>query len=331
MAGNKGVLVYCEFAGGNPAPISLELLGAGRRLANDLGAELSAVVIGSGNSAMAAQLPEYGTDRVYVADNPLCKDYLSEIYLKAFLKVIEQAAPAIILLGQNAVGKDLAPWLAFQLNSAASMDCTGLEIEAASKRLLMTKPVYGGNAQAVQMIESDPQIATVRAKAIPAAAREPGRQGAVVNVALEMDPAAVKTKILERKIESTTGVKLEDARVVVSGGRGIGSADGFKQLAEIAAILKGAVGATRPPCDNKWVEDNRQIGLTGKVVSPDLYLAVGLSGASQHLSGCSGARVILAINKDPEANIFKAAHYGLVADWKLVLPALKTKLKEAVG
>jgi electron transfer flavoprotein alpha subunit len=211
------------------------------------------------------------------------------------------------------------------------MDCVAVEIDPASKRLLMTKPVYGGNAQAVQVCESDPQIATVRAKAVAPLARDAARQGQIIKVAAEIDAAAIKIKVLERKAEATTGIKLEDARVVVSGGRGMGSLAGFKQLEDIAAILKAAMGATRPPCDNKWISDTQQIGLTGKVVSPDLYIAVGISGASQHLSGFSGAKVIVAINKDPEANIFKVAHYGIVADWKAVLPAFTAKLKEVAG
>ena len=246
-------------------------------------------------------------------------------------KVVQQVAPEIILLGQTAAGRDLAPWLAFHLNTGATMDCTALEIDPATKRLLMTRPVYGGNAQAVQVCEASPQIATVRAKAMAPLAKDNARQGQVINVAAGIDPAAIKTKVLERKIEAAAGVKLEDARVVVAGGRGMGSADGFKQLEEIAGLLKGAVGATRPPCDNKWIADSQQIGLTGKIVSPDLYIAVGLSGASQHLSGFSSSKVIVAINKDPEANIFKVAHYGIVADWKTVLPAFTAKLKEVAG
>ncbi len=162
-------------------------------------------------------------------------------------------------------------------------------------------------------------------------AKESTRQGQVIKVAAGIDPAAIKTRVMERKVEAAAGVKLEEARVVVSGGRGMGSADGFKQLEEIAGVLKGAVGATRPPCDKKWIADTQQIGITGKVVSPDLYIAVGLSGASQHVSGFSSAKVIVAINKDPEANIFKVAHYGIVADWKTVLPAFTAKLKEVAG
>jgi electron transfer flavoprotein alpha subunit len=193
----------------------------------------------------------------------------------------------------------------------------------------MTKPVYGGNAQSVQVCDVDPQIATVRSKAMTPLARDESRKGEIITMSAGIDPASVRTRLLERKIEST-GIKLEDAHVIVTGGRGIGGPDGFKQLEELARILKGAVGASRPACDNKWVPDSLQVGLTGKIVSPDLYIAVAVSGSSQHLSGCSGSKVIVAINKDAEANIFKVAHFGIVADWKKALPAFTNKVKELV-
>jgi electron transfer flavoprotein alpha subunit len=210
------------------------------------------------------------------------------------------------------------------------MDCVALSIDPATKRMLQTKPVYGGNALAIQICESDPQIATVRSKAMAPLEKDAARKGEIINVPGAFDPAKIRTRVVDRKIEAAAGVKLEDARVVVTGGRGIGGAEGFKQLEELARALKGAVGASRPACDNKWVSDTLQVGLTGKIVSPDLYIAVAVSGSSQHLSGCSGARVIVAINKDPEANIFKVAHYGIVADWKKALPAFTAKVKELV-
>jgi electron transfer flavoprotein alpha subunit len=306
------------------------MLGGGSRLSLASGGELSAVLIGGNISGLAPEAIAFGAQKVYVVEDPALKDYSIEPYLIAIEKVIKQVIPQIILLGQTAVGRDLAPWLAFRLDSAATMDCLALEIDSTTQRMLMTRPVYGGNAQAVEVCEVDPQIATVRSKALVALARDNSRQGQVINIAAGIDPAEVKTRVLERKIQATAGVKLEDARVVVAGGRGIGGVAGFEQLEEVARLLKGAVGATRPPCDNKWIADSRQIGLTGKVVSPDLYIAVGLSGASQHLSGFSSAKVVVAINKDPEANIFKVAKYGIVADWKAVLPAFAASLKVAV-
>jgi electron transfer flavoprotein alpha subunit len=198
--------------------------------------------------------------------------------------------------------------------------------------MLQTKPVFGGNALSVQYCQTDPQIATLRVKALTPSEKDTNRQGEVINMPANTDATkSIRTKILDRKVETAPGIKLEDAKVIIAGGRGIGSAEGFKQLEELAKILKGAVGASRPPCDNKWVPDNLQIGLTGKIVSPDLYIAVALSGASQHVSGCSGSKVVVAINKDPEANIFKVAHYGIVADWNKALPAFTAKVKQLMG
>jgi electron transfer flavoprotein alpha subunit len=331
MSANKCVLVYCEAAAGKLANIAVELLGAGGCLASAAGGELAAVLIGSGLDAPAREAIACGAQKVYQVDDPYLKDYATEPYLAVLEKVVRQVSPEIVLLGQTAAGRDLAPWLAFHLDTGATMDCTGLEIDPASKRLLMNRPVYGGNAQVVQVCETDPQIATVRLKAMVPAAKDSSREGQVVDISAEIDPAAFKTKVVERKVEASAGVKLEEARVVVSGGRGMGGQPGFKQLEEIAGLLKGAVGATRPPCDKGWIQDTQQIGLTGKVVSPDLYIAVGLSGASQHLSGFSSSKLIVAINKDPAANIFRVAHYGIAGDWKAVLPALAAKLKESAG
>jgi electron transfer flavoprotein alpha subunit len=324
---NTGVLVHGEVSGGKLAPVAAELLGAGRRLAAELGQELSAVLIGSDIGGPAGEAIAFGADTVYVVDDPSLKDYATEPYLTAMEKVVQQALPSIVLLGQTSSGRDLAPWLAFRLDTGATMDCMALEIDPATKRLLMTRPVYGGNAQAVQVCKTDPQIAAVRLKAMAPSPKDDARQGRVINVAAAIDQASLRVKVLERKIEPTTGTRLEDARVVVAGGRGIGSADGFRQLEELAGLLQGAVGATRPPCDARWVPNSQQVGITGKIVSPDLYIAVALSGASQHVSGFFSSRVVVAINKDPEANIFKVAHYGIVADWKTVLPHLIAELR----
>jgi electron transfer flavoprotein alpha subunit len=330
VADYKDVLVHCETAEGKLMPISTELLGAGSKLAHDLGEKLCAVLIGSNVSGLAQEAIAFGADKVYVVDDPLLKDNLTDACLLAIDKVVKQAMPQIILFGQTPLGRDLAPRLAFKLNTAASLDCVALSIDPNSKRLLQTKPVYGGNAQAIFTCDSNPQVATVRSKAMSPLARDANRKGEVITVAAGLDASAIKSKLLERKVEAAAGIKLEDAHVIITGGRGIGNVEGFQQLEELAKLLKGAVGASRPPCDNGWVSDNLQIGLTGKIVSPDLYIAVALSGSSQHLSGCSGAKTIVAINKDPEANIFKVAQYGIIGDWKKALPAFTEKVKELV-
>jgi len=331
MAEYKGVLIYAEIGEGKLKAISTELLGCGRKLADDLGQELYAVLAGSDISSLAREAIAFGADKVYVVDAPLLKDYQTDSYVTVMEKVVKQVMPQIILLGQTTIGRDLAPRLAFRLSTAATTDCIELAIDPETKLMRQTKPVYGGNAVAVFTCRSYPQIATVRAKAMSPLEPNASRQGEVITVEAGLDPSAIRTKVLEKVPEEAEGIKLEEAKVIVSGGRGIGSADGFKQLEELAKVLKGAVGASRPPCDNGWVSDSLQIGLTGKIVAPNLYIAVAVSGASQHMSGCSGAKTIVAINRDPEANIFRQAHFGVVGDWKQILPAFTTKVKELLG
>ncbi|MBI4296587.1 MAG: electron transfer flavoprotein subunit alpha/FixB family protein [Chloroflexi bacterium] len=331
MADYTGVMIVGEVVEGKLAAITTELLGAGRKLADDLGEKLSAVLIGSGISALAQEAIASGADKVFVVDDPLLKDYQSDAFIAVVEKIVRESLPQIVLLGQTAIGRDVTPRLAFRLKTAASMDCLKLEIDPATRKLLQTKPVYGGNAQAVFTTDAYPQIATLRVKAATPLQRDPSRQGEIINFAAGLSPEVMKTRSLEKVPEKAEGIKLEDAQILVVGGRGIGGPEGFAQLRELANLLKGAVGASRPPCDNGWVPPGLQIGLTGKVVAPDVYIAIGLSGTSQHMSGCSGAKHIIAINKDPEANVFKVAQYGVVGDWKKVLPAFTQKLKELLA
>ena len=328
MADNKGVMIFIELVDGKLSAIAKELLGAGRKLANELKEELSAVAAGSGVANAAAEAIAFGADKVYVVDAALLKDYRTDAYVTVVEKVVKQANPRILLLGQTTIGRDLAPRAAARLATAAVLDCIALDIDAATKQLLMTKPVYGGNARAIYSMETLPQIATVRAKAMAALEPDAARKGQVVAVDAGLDPAAIKTTVLQKVVHEAEGIKLEDAAVVVAGGRGIGGPEGFKQLEALAKVLKGAVGATRPPCDAGWVPDTIQIGLTGKIVSPYVYIAVAISGASQHMAGCSGSKNIIAINRDAEAQIFKEARFGVVGDWKKIIPVFEAKVKE---
>ena len=330
MTEYKGVLIFAEVTEGRLSPIVAELLGCGRKLADALQDELSAVLLGDGITGLAQEAIAFGADRAYIADAPILKDYQTDSYVTVMERVVKQVEPRILLLGQTPISRDLAPRLAFRLGTVATTDCIELAVDTNSKKLLQTKPVYGGNALATFTSNSHPQIATVRAKAYSPLAQDTSRQGEVVTIDVVLEPSSVRTKVLDKVSETTKGVRLEDSAIVIAGGRGVGSADGFKELENIANLLNGAVGATRPPCDNGWVQDSAQIGLTGKIVAPELYLAVALSGSSQHISGCSGAKNIVAINKDPEANIFKVAHYGIVGDWKRVIPAFTDKIKELI-
>lgn len=331
MAEYRGVMVHAEVAEGKLAAIATELLGCGRKMADELGEELSAAIVGSGVSDLARETFASGADKVYIVDDVLLQDYQADAHVTVMEKVVRQAMPGILLIGQTAVGRDLAPRLAFRLETAATMDCIELAIDPGSKRLLRTKPVYGGNARAVFTSEVDPQIATVRVKAMTPLEPDTTRKGELVNIEAGLDLSTIRTKVLEKVKEEVEGISLEAAGVVVGGGRGIGSAEGFKQLEELAGLLRGAVGASRPPCDNGWIPDVRQIGLTGKIVTPDLYIAVAISGSSQHMAGCSGCKNVVAINKDPEANIFREARFGIVGDWKKVLPALTEKVRELLA
>ena len=331
MAENKGVMVYGDVVAGKLLPIATEGLGIGRKLADDLGQELSAVLVGSGVSGFAQEAIASGADKVYVVDDPLLKDYQTDSYVVVMEKVVKQVMPQIVIMGQTDMGRDLAPRLSFKLGTAATMDCVELAIAPESKRLLPTKPVYGGNAQAVFTSDTDPQMVTIRTKAMTPLEPDTARKGEIINVDAGLEVSAIRTKVLDKVVEEVEGIKIEDAEVVVAGGRGIGSAEGFKSLEELAKLLKGAVGASRPPCDNGWIADTVQVGLTGKIIAPEVYIAVAISGSSQHLSGCSGSKNIIAINKDPEANIFRQSRFGVVGDWKKVLPAFTEKVKELIA
>jgi len=324
-------MIYCEVAEGKLVAIATELLGCGRKLADDLGEELCAVLAGSGVSGLAQEAIAFGADKVYVVDDALLKEYETDSYVSVIEKVARQVMPQIILMGQTNTGRDLAPRLAFRLETAVTLDCVELAIDPDSKLLQMTKPVYGGNARAIFASESYPQMATVRVKAMTPLERDDSRKGEVISVEAGLDASAIRTKVLETVVEEVEGIKLEDANIIVTGGRGIGGPEGFEDLAQLAKLLKAAVGASRPPCDNGWVPDTMQVGLTGRIVSPDLYIAVALSGSSQHLAGCSGSKSIVAINRDPEANIFKEASYGVVGDWKKIIPAFTEKVKELLA
>lgn len=330
MTEYKGIMIYCDVADGKLMSIATELLGGGRKLAEELDETLIAAIIGQGVSDLSKDAIAFGADKVYLIEDQLLKEYQTEPYVTAIEKAVKAVGPRIILMGQTEVGRDLAPRLAFRLGTSANLGCIELGIDSDQKKLLQTKPVYGGNAQAVFISETDPQIATVRSKVLEPLERDESRQGEVENIEVDFDESKIKTKVVERVEEDIAGVKLEDAEIIVAGGRGIGGAENFKQLEELASLLKGAVGASRPPCDDGWVPSGLQIGITGKTVTPELYIAVGISGAPQHVCG-AGSKHMVAINKDPDANIFNEAQYGIVGDWKKVLPAFTEKLKELLN
>ena len=329
MDANKCILVCGEIADGELAPITLELLGTGRKLANELGEELSVLLLGSNAGNLGKDAIAYGADKVYVAEDSLFYNYNSDAYTQAAANLCRKIMPAVMLMGHTDTGMDLAPRLNGRLGGGLAMDCLALAIDPATKCLVTTRPVYGGNAHATAVSKTArPQMATIRPKTLPGAERNDSRQGQVIVIEDKVDPAMLKIKVIERIKEQVEGVKLEDAEVVVSGGRGIGSKQNFEMVKELARVLGGAVGATRPVCDEGWTPASLQIGQSGKVVSPKLYIAVAISGAMAHITGCLGSKYIVAINKDKDANIFNVARYGIVGDYKEILPALTAKIKE---
>ncbi|HEY4712409.1 MAG TPA: electron transfer flavoprotein subunit alpha/FixB family protein [Dehalococcoidia bacterium] len=332
MAEYKGILVCGELTDGKLASITTELLGCGRKLADDLKEDLSCLLASDAVGVASREAIAFGSDKVYAVEHSALKEYQADSYMQVAGKLVKEISPRVILIGQTSVGRDMAPRLACILGTSLTTDCLNLSIDSGTKLLMQTRPVYGGNAQAVFTSELMPQVVTVRTKAMSPLERDDSRKGEVIPTKINIDTSKVRTKILETVKEEEAGIKLEDAPVIVCGGRGIGGPQPFQAiLKELADLLHGAVGASRPPADNGWVPEGLHIGLTGKIVAPDIYIAIAISGASQHTAGCSGSKHIIAINKDPEANIFREAAFGVVGKYEEVVPAFTSKLKELLA
>ena len=330
MAEATGVLVIGEIQGSELSLASQETLAAGRQVADVLGQELaiglfSATLEGPTQTAIAQ-----GADRVYSVTHPSLADFQVELHLSAMETLCREANPGIILIARTNEGREVAPRLAFRLGVGLAQDCLEVSVDAATGKLLANRPVYGGNAVAVVSCNHTPQVAAVRPKVYPPLEPDPTRQGQIVSFPVELDDSVVRSRVVDVVLEEAEGVKLEDAGIVISGGRGLGGPEPFAQLEELAKLLGGAVGASRAAVDSGWVPASYQVGLTGKTITPDLYITVAISGASQHMAGCSGSKAIVAINKDAEANIFKEARYGVVGDWEKVLTALTETVRELV-
>lgn len=326
---HKGVWIFAEQSDGKIASVSYELLGIGRKLADKLNTELCAVLFGSSDEA--SELIKWGADKVYHADSKEY-DYLDdELYAKTMVKLIQEHKPEILLAGATAIGRSFIPRVAARLRVGLTADCTGLEIEEETGNLLQIRPAFGGNIMAtIVSPNSRPQIATVRPRVMKRGTYNPEKQGEIIKVAALNSSG--RTKIIERvKDTSFCKVNLQDAKVIVSGGRGLGGPEGFEMLWELANLLGGTVGASRAAVDEGWIPYAHQVGQTGKTVCPKLYIACGISGAVQHLVGMQSSDIIVAINKDPNAPIFNVATYGIVGDLKVIVPLMIKKLKEGVS
>jgi electron transfer flavoprotein alpha subunit len=322
MADAEEVLVLGECLQGHLTPIAGEIIAAGRQLGDELGIGVTCGLIGEGIASCAREAVTLGADRAYVVDDPLLAGFQPELYLEALTQLCQAVNPRILLMARTAIGRDLAPRLATRLGVPLVQDCLAVKIDASTQHLLATRPVYGGNAMATVRCSQNPQFAMLRPKVYNPLPAEGHRQGEVTPIRVELDAALGKTKIVSTVKEETEGIKLEEARLVVAGGRGLGGPEGFRPLQELANVLGAGVGASRAAVDSGWVPYSWQIGLTGKTITPDVYITIGISGASQHIAGCSGAKCIVAINKDREANIFRYARYGIVGDWQKLLGAL---------
>ncbi len=337
----KGVFVFAQQVDNKLNGIALELVGKGKDLAKDLGTEVTAVLIGSDVMSLTKELAEYGADRIIVVDDPELKEYRTEPYAHALAEVIKKYKPEIMLVGATAIGRDLGPRVSARIHTGLTADCTQLEIgdfpinpipgrEQLHNQLLMTRPAFGGNTIAtIACPNFRPQMATVRPGVMQKAERVEGAQAVIEEFNPGFVPNNKYVEILDI-VKTVSDVEdIMDAKILVSGGRGVGSAENFKLLDDLAEALGGTVSCSRAVVDAGWKSKDLQVGQTGKTVRPHVYFAIGISGAIQHLAGMEESDIIIAINKDETAPIFDVADYGIVGDLNKILPALTEKIKEA--
>ena len=320
----QGVLVFAEQVDGSFRKIAYEALSEGRRLADTLGETVTALVLGSGVNGIAGELGKYGADKILAGDDPALADYTTDAYTNVLFDVVKDNDPRILLLGASSQGKDLSARLAARLGVGLAMDCTALRLDG--EKLIATRPMYGGKVLAEVALEGIPQMSAIRPNVMEIV--EAPKAGDVGRVAI--NTGVVKTRVVEKRVETASRVDLTEADVIVSGGRGMGGPD-FSLLEELAQVLGGTVGASRSAVDEGWRPHSDQVGQTGKVVTPNLYIACGISGAIQHLAGMGSSKYIVAINKDPEAPIFKKADFGIVEDLFKAVPPIMAELKKLKG
>ncbi len=331
IAEYKGVWVLGEHRRGVIVPVTYELLGKARELADKLEVEVSCLLLGSKVKTQAQELIHRGADKVYVVDDPRIEHLLEEPYTRIVSDLIRKHRPEILLLSATSLSRSLASRVAVGLRVGLTADCIGLDINLEDRCLLQTKPAFGGTIMTTIISRSyRPQMATVRPKAMKEAVSDPQRKGVVEILELNESFFASRAKVLEVVDEIASTINIMDANVIVSGGRGMAKAENFKMLEELAKVLNGAVGASRAAVDEEWIPYSHQVGQTGKTVCPKLYIACGISGQIQHLVGMQSSDIIIAINKDPSAPIFKVANYGIVGDVFEIVPLLTKRFQEVL-
>jgi len=330
LAAYSGVWVFVEQAHGTVHPVSWELLGAGRKLADSLGCKLAAVILGEKVDRLAEEAGEFGADQAYVMDMAILKDYRTAPYASGILHLIRKYKPEIMLMGATTTGRDLAGAIATDLHTGLTADCTGLDIDPETRLLRQTRPAFGGNIMATILTrDTRPQMSTVRPRVMQALPRQRGRKIEVIRGNFACTEDQIPTKVIEfRPDTGSDKPNLQFAEIIVSGGRGLGSPAGFELIRELAEAVGGVVGASRATVDAGWISHDHQVGQTGTTVRPKLYIACGISGAIQHLVGMETSDIIVAINRDPNAKIFGVATYGIVGDLYKVVPELIRVAKE---
>ena len=322
------ILIFAEIEENELHSTSGELIAAGRKMADSTDNSVSAALIG-GNQKLASELITLGADKVYLADDDTLREGIAEVYIAALHKICLEVEPIVIITSKSPIGRTVGPRIAYRLGTGIAQDCTDVSLDNTSKRVTVTRPVYGGNAMAkFTFADKNPQVMTMRLKAFEPAVPESERSGEIIEFNISIDQSEIKSKLVETVKQESEGVRLEDASVIIGMGRGLGGPEPFSQLEDLAKVFNGAVGASRAVCDAGWLDHSYQIGLTGKTVTPDVYITVGISGASQHMAGCSASKNIIAINKDGDANIFKEASFGVVGDWEKILPAFTETARE---
>ncbi len=326
----KGVWVFAEQRGGKVASVAYELLGAGRRLADELNTELSAVLFGASDSE-AQELIRWGADKVYVSKDQIFERFNDEPYSELLSSLIKEHCPEIVIAGATPIGRSFIPRVAAKIRTGLTADCTSLAVDKDTGNLLQIRPAFGGNIMATIVCPNNrPQMATVRPRVLKRGQYDEGRTGEIIDV--RADSISSRTRVLDTiKEVSELTVNLQEADIIVSGGRGLGTPNGFGLLKELAELLDGALGSSRAAVDAGWIPYRHQVGQTGKTVCPKIYIACGISGAIQHLVGMQSSDIIIAINKNPEAPIFNVATYGIVGDLYEIIPLLIKKIKEAKG
>ena len=331
LDGYQGVWFWVEQFNGEAGSISWEMAGKGRELADQLGVTLTACVLGNDVEHMAQEAISYGADRVFLVDDPTLTQYRTDPYAAVMVDLVERHKPEILIMGASSRGRDLAGSIATRLVTGLTADCTGLDIDPNTRQLRQTRPAFGGNIMATILCPNHrPQMSTVRHRVFEVPEKDPSREGQIVRENALMPEDEIASKVIDFIVEEEN-VNLADARVIVSGGRGVKGAEGFEPIRELAQVLGGAVGSSRAAVDAGWMPYAYQVGQTGRTVRPDLYIACGISGAIQHLAGMRTAKVIVAINRDPEAPIFDVAHYGIVGDLFEVVPALTEAFRKKLN